>query len=269
MPDFLFSRVPNLSPPVFRLGLSATYRPGLHAVHAAAEAGVNCFFYFGFDTQMIAALRELTRRDRERFILATGGYNWILWRSDLRKTLEQRLRQLRTDYIDVFHYLGALKPEHWTPKVAEDLQAVRESGLVRAVSVSTHDFVLARQLAQSGAVDALMVRYNAAHRHAETELFPHLGQAAPAVIAFTATCWSRLTRPPRGYPRGGRVPTAGMCYRFALSNPQVALCLTAPSSLREFEENLAEIRKGPLDEDEMRFMREFGDRVEAQGKYFM
>lgn len=269
MSDFLFARFGNHPTPVFRLGLSATYRPGERAVHEAAEAGVNCFFYFGFDTQMTAALREITRGRRERFVLATGGYNWILWRSDLRKTLERRLRQLRTDYIDVFHYLGALKPEHWTPKVADDLQSVRESGLVRAVSVSTHDFTLARQLAQCGAVDALMVRFNAAHRAAETELFPHLGPKPPAVIAFTATCWGRLTRRPRGYPPDAPVPTAGMCYRFALSNPHVAMTLTAPANLRQLQENLAAIRQGPLDEAEMRFMREFGAAVERERRFFL
>lgn len=269
MTDFLFTRFGNHPAPVFRLGLSATYRPGERTVHAAAEAGVNCFFYFGFDTQMTAALREIIRGRRERFVLATGGYNWILWRSNLRKTLERRLRQLRTDYIDVFHYLGALKPEHWAPRVAEDLQAVRESGLVRAVSVSTHDFSLARQLAASGAVDALMIRYNAAHRCAETELFPYLNEHGPAVIAFTATCWTRLTRRPKDYPRHQPVPSAGMCYRFVLSHPRVSLCLMAPSNERQLEENLDGVRKGPLDEGERQFMTEFGDLVKRRHKYFL
>ncbi len=269
MSDFLFTRFGSHPAPVFRLGLSASYRPGERAIHAAAGAGVNCFFYFGFDTQMTAALREITRGRRERYVLATGGYNWILWRSNLRRTLERRLRQLKTDYIDVFHYLGALKPGHWTPRIAEDLQSVRESGLVRAVSVSTHDFGLARQLARSGAVDALMIRYNAAHRAAETEVFPLLGPNGPAVIAFTATCWGRLTRRPRGYPLDAPVPDAGMCYRFSLSNPHVALTLTAPANLRQLEENLAAIRRGPLDDDEMRFIRDFGAAVERERRFFL
>jgi len=54
-----------------------------------------------------------------------------------------------------------------------------------------------------------------------------------------------------------------------LSNPQVDVCLTAPRSLKEFEENLAAVRQGPLDEEKMRFMREFGDAVYRRYKWFM
>jgi hypothetical protein len=35
------------------------------------------------------------------------------------------------------------------------------------------------------------------------------------------------------------------------------------------EHNLAEVRRGPLEEDDMRFMRDFGDVVYRGYKYFM
>lgn len=269
MSGFLVAPLGKLETPVFRLGLSATYRPGKDTVPAAADAGVNYFFYFGFDTHMTGPLRELIRGRRERYVLATGGYNWLLWQSNLRRTIEDRLRQMRTDYIDVFHYLGVTRRKYWTPRIADELQAVRESGLVRAVSISTHDRKLAAELAAAGALDAMMIRYNAAHRGAEQEVFPHLPPSDPAVIGFTATRWRCLTRAPRGYPAGAAVPTAGMCYRFALSNPHVHVCLTAPACRAQLEQNLAEVSRGPLDEDEMRFMRGFGDAVYRQYKYFM
>lgn len=269
MPDFLVTPLGKLGTPAFRLGFSATYRPGKDAFHAAIDAGINYFFYFGFDSQMTVPLREAIRGRREKFILATGGYNWILWQSNLRKTLERRLRQLRAGYIDVFLYLGALKGHHWTPRVAEDLQAVKESGLVRAVGLSTHHLPLAAQLAASGAVDAVMIRYNAACRAAEHSLFPLLPPSNPAVLGFTATRWGRLLQRPPGYPPDAPVPTAGMCYRFVLSNPHVHVCLTAPRSRLELERNIAEVRRGPLGEDELRFMRDFGDTVRQRFKYFM
>ena len=165
-------------------------------------------------------------------MLATGAYNYIWGHQNLRRTLEKRLRQIRTDYIDVFHFLGVTRRAHFTPQVREELQAVRESGLVRAVSISTHDRKFAVELAREGVLDAMMIRYNAAHRGAETEIFPHLPESNPAVVGFTATRWTRLLRPPRGYPNEARVPTAGMCYRFVLSNPAVHVCLMAPG---EFE----------------------------------
>jgi aryl-alcohol dehydrogenase-like predicted oxidoreductase len=266
--DFLRGPLGKLGTPVCRMGLSASYRPGRATLHKALDEGLNYFFYFGFDTQMTAMLREHVRSRRDQFVLATGSYNMLLWRQDVRRTLEKRLRQARTDYIDLFHYLGIMKPADFTPKVRDELQKVRESGLVRGVSVSCHDRKFAAQLAREGMLDGIMIRYNAAHRGAETDIFPELGDSNPAVISYTSTRWRYLIRRPRGYPSNGPVPTAGMCYRFVLSNPAVHVCLTAPSNLRQSEENLAEVRRGPLDEDEMRFMRGFGDIVHGKYKYF-
>jgi aryl-alcohol dehydrogenase-like predicted oxidoreductase len=257
--DFLRAPLAKLGTPVCRIGLSATYRPGRQTVRKALDEGLNYFQYFGFDTQMTGVLRDSIGSRRDQYVLATGGYNWIVWHEPLRRTLERRLRQMRTDYIDIFHFYGVTRRKYFTPRVRDELQAVRESGLVRAVGISTHDRALAAELAREGVLDAMMVRYNAASRGAETEVFAKLPESNPVVAGYTATRWRSLLRRPRGYPAGGRVPSAGMCYRFVLSNPAVHICLMAPGNLRQFEENLAEIRRGALDEGEMRFMRDFGD----------
>ena len=267
--DFYHATLGKLPATVFRLGLSATYRPGKQTIHKALDEGINYLFHFGIDTQMTAVLRDVLHRDRERYVVATGAYNYIWTHQNLRKTLEKRLRQLRTDYIDVFHFLGVTKREHLTPRVRAELEEIRHDPRVRAVSVSIHDRALAGELAAAGALDALMVRYNAAHRGAENEIFPFLQAHHPGLISYTATRWRYLLRPPRGWPRGGRVPTAGMCYRFVLSNPQVDVCLMAPSNARHLAQNLAEVRQGPLCQEDLAFMREFGDAVYRRYKYFM
>jgi aryl-alcohol dehydrogenase-like predicted oxidoreductase len=210
---------------------------------------------------MVRVLRDTIGPRRDQYVLATGAYNWIVWHEPLRRTLERRLRQMRTDYIDIFNYFGVTRRKYFTPRVREELQAVRESGLVRAVGISTHDRKFAAELAREGVVDAVMVRYNAASRGAEAEIFGHWGDREPAVVGFTATRWRSLLRRPARAAPGSRIPTAGQCYRFVLSNAAVNVCLMAPGNLREFDENLEEIRRGRLDSEEMAFMREFGDRV--------
>jgi aryl-alcohol dehydrogenase-like predicted oxidoreductase len=267
--DFLRAPLGKLGTPVCRLGLSASYRPGRATIHKALDEGLNYFFYYGFDTQMTGMLRETIGSRRDRYVLATGAYNYIIGHQNLRRTLEKRLRQARTDYIDLFHFLGIMKPKEFTPRVREELQAVRESGLVRGVSISCHDRKFAAQLAREGVIDGMMIRYNAAHRGAETDIFPNLPESGPAVVSYTATRWRYLVRRPRGYPKEGRIPTAGMCYRFVLSNPAVDVCLTAPSNQQQFEANLAEVRRGPLAEEDLLFMRQFGDVVYGKYKYFM
>jgi predicted aldo/keto reductase-like oxidoreductase len=267
--DFLRAPLARFGTPVCRIGLSASYRPGRKTVFKALDEGMNYFMYFGFDNQLTSVLRETMHGRREQFALATGGCNWILFHRPLLRTLERRLRQMRTDYIDVFHYFGITRRKHFTQQVRDELQAVRESGLVRGVSISTHDRQFAAELAAEGTLDAVMIRYNAAHRGAEEDIFPYLPASNPAVIGYTATRWTQLFRRPRGYPVGGRVPTPGMCYRFVMSNPAVHVCLMAPGNETQLTRNLAEIRQGPLAEDDMQFMRSFGDFVHGRKQYFM
>lgn len=256
-------------PRVFRLGMSGTYRPGKAAFHRALDAGVNYFFCYGFDGQTAGFLRDLPSTGRESCVVATGAYNLIWTRQDLRRTLERRLRQLRTGYLDVFLFLGVMKPREFPEPVQDELRRLKEDGTVRAVGMSCHDRRFAGELAARGALDVLMLRYNAAHRGAEQDIFPHLEAHRPGVVSYTATRWSYLLRRPRAWPKDGRVPTAPMCYRFVLSSPHVDVCMMAPGNLQQLEENLSAVRGGPMSEEEMRFMREFGDAVHRSRRWFM
>jgi aryl-alcohol dehydrogenase-like predicted oxidoreductase len=261
--EYLRAPLGKLGTPVCRIGLSATYRPGRATIHKALDEGLNYFQFFGFDRQMIAVLRDSMGARRDQFVLASGGYNCIWTHQNLRRALERRLRQVRTEYIDIFYFFGVTRRKYFTARVREELQAVRESGLVRAVGISTHDRGFAAELLREGTLDAAMIHYNAAERGAEGDLFALLPESNPAVVAFTATRWGSLLRPPGGYPKDARMPTAGLCYRFVLANPAVHVCMMAPSNHRQFAANLAEIRSGPLAEEDMRFMRRFGDAVHA------
>jgi aryl-alcohol dehydrogenase-like predicted oxidoreductase len=267
--DFAHATLGRNGPRVFRLGLSGTYRPGKAAFHKALDEGVNYFFCYGFDGQTTGYLREQSAGNREKYVVATGAYNLIWTHLDLRRTLEKRLRQLRTDYIDVFHFLGVMKPKEFPEALQDELRKLKENGRVRAVAMSCHDRKFAADLGARGVLDVLMIRYNAAHPGAEQDIFPHLAPSYPGIVSYTATRWSFLLRPPRGWPKDGHVPTASMCYRFVLSNPHVDVCMTAPSNLKQLEENLAAVRQGPLSEEEMKFMRAFGAAVHRSQKWFM
>jgi aryl-alcohol dehydrogenase-like predicted oxidoreductase len=267
--DFLVGSLGATKRQVCRLGLSASYRPGERAIRRALDEGVNYLFCYAIDTQLTRVAREMNADRRERVLLATGGYNWIWWHPPLKRSLENALRRLKTDYIDVFHYLGVLKPDHFGSRLRDELAELRADPRVKAVSISCHDRRLAGELAARGELDALMIRYNAAHPGAERDIFPHVAAHGTGVISYTATRWTALLRRPRGWPPHEPVATPGQCYRFVLSNPHVDVVLTAPRSERELEENLREVRRGPLPEDEMAFMRRYGAYVHDHAGWFM
>lgn len=268
MSEFTHTTLGKSGIKVCRLGLSATLRPGKETIYRAVDEGMNYFFCYGFDRQMIRTLRDLFQTRRQELVVATGAYNLLWGHTNLRRTLEKRLRQLRTDYIDVFLFLGVMKEKHFTDHIREEMVRFREEGKVRAIGISTHDRKFAGRLAADGALDVIMMRYNAAHRGAEEDIFPHLQTHDPGVISYTATRWSFLLRRPKNWPKEEPIPTADMCYRFVLSNQKVDVCLNSPSNAKQFDENLKSLERGPLTEEEMTFMREFGDAVHHTKKWF-
>jgi aryl-alcohol dehydrogenase-like predicted oxidoreductase len=267
--DFTHTTLGNTGLKVHRLGLSASYYPGKKTIYKALDAGINLFFGFGIDFQMTSVMREVLRNERGKFVIATGAYNLVWGYPNLRKSLERRLRQFGTDYIDVFLFLGVMKDREFPERAREELYRFREEGKVGFVGMSCHDRRFAGTMASQGALDVLMIRYNAAHRGAERDIFPFVHEHHPGIISYTATRWSYLLRRPSNWPKGRRVPTAGECYRFALSNPNVHVCLSAPRNARQLGENLSALNAGPLGQDEMEFMHGFGDAVYQSKKWFM
>jgi aryl-alcohol dehydrogenase-like predicted oxidoreductase len=255
--------------PVFRLGLSASYFPGVAAVGRAVERGVNLLFLFGFDVQMVRALRELLPKQREKLVVVSGAYNLVYGHLDIRRSLERRLRQLRTDYIDAFLLLGVMHEKEFTEEVREDLLKLKEEGKVRAMGLSTHDRKFAGTLAREGKVDVLMIRYNAAHRGAEEDIFPFLQPHNPGVIGYTATRWRYLIRRSKKWPAHRPVPSPGQTYRFVLSSPHIHAALTAPRSVKQLDQNLDALAAGPLTDAEMDYICRYGDAVRRTRKWFL
>ena len=83
-------------------------------------------------------------------------------------------------------------------------------------------------------------RYNAAHPGAEKEIFPELPRAdRPGMVSFTATSWGQLLGKPtlqgrltgtHRLPESERAPTAGDCYRYVLSRPEVDVLIKSEVS---------------------------------------
>jgi aryl-alcohol dehydrogenase-like predicted oxidoreductase len=255
--EFAARAVPAMGKHLFRLGLSGSF--GLD--EAGAREGLERIQYVFWSPRMkglTAALRDALAHDRGRYAVSAGallGYT----RGMVRRAAEAALRTLRTDYLDVFQLYWLGKMSAFTGAVQDELHRLREEGKVRAIGTSIHDRTRAGRLATDSIFDLLMIRYNAAHPGAETDIFPYLARRHPAVVVYTATAWRKLLRAPRGW--SGGVPTAADCYRFCLTNPNVDIVLTGPRDVTELRQNLAAVEKGPLTVAEMQFIQTFGHAV--------
>ena len=258
---------------ITRLGLATRGNTRLETsdVYLALDRGVNYWNWCGHADGMQRAIRELGPRRRDVFIAVQLSARTA---THARRELKRFLCDLGTDYIDVVTYYYVEDSTEWQQIVSSNgaaavLEQARRSGMVRSIGVTSHQRPLARRIADSGAVDLVMVRYNAAHRGCEQDVFPVTARNGLPVVAFTCLRWGALLRPTPGDPPRFRPPPAPLWYRFVLTRPEVSIALMAPNGAAELEENLS-ILSGPpaLDEADYARLAERGQQVRRFAGHF-
>jgi len=253
--DFLYKYVPALDRRVHRLGLAGNFGLSSTGIESAFDAGLNYLFWTPRMKTVTPILRARLQQNREQMVVASGPTTgWF--GGHLVRATDKLLKTLDTDYIDILQLFWLGKTSAWTEGTVDALLQLRESGKDRRIGVSIHVRKRAGELSADSPLDMLMVRYNAAHPGAEQDIFPHVTPDKTAVVAYTATRWRKLLRRPRGWD--GRIPTAADCYRFCLSSPAVDITLCGPKNEDQLNENLKGLEAGPMEEEEMAWMREFG-----------
>lgn len=239
---------------VSRLGVASSYGLGEREVLEAAERGINAFYWGSWRRPAFGrGLAQILRRDRERTVAAVQSYTRIA--RLLPWSVERSLARLGTDYADLL-ILG-LWNGPVSARVLEAAERLRQRGRVRHVMVSCHRRATFAVHAADARIGALMVRYNAAHPGAETDVFPLVQPSGVGLAGYTATCWGRLVDPSR-LPRGEALPRASDCYRFALSHPAVHMSWCGPRDAGELGEALAALERGPMSSDELAWMKRVG-----------
>jgi predicted aldo/keto reductase-like oxidoreductase len=154
-------------------------------------------------------------------------------------------------------WFNALPP----PDLIERALKLKEQGKVKMLALSTHKRASIPETARSKNFDIFHIRYNAAHRGAEKDIFPCLDPVTgPGVVAFTATRWGSLLDPKK-MPPGEAPLRASDAYRFCLSDPHIHTVATGPKNREELREALLALEKGPLKPEEMERAKRIGDFV--------
>ena len=257
--DFIFREMPVVNKRVHRLGLAFDNGIEAEGIEAALERGVNYLFWVNSNKDAPhEVVKAALKQDRERYVFA-GGATFGFFAGSIRRAAERLLRSFELEYLDVFQLYWLGKMAAWTKSVEQELVSLREEGLVRAIGVSIHDRKRAAKLAIESPLDLLMLRYNAAHPGAETDIFPHYAKRRPLTVAYTATSWRKLITTPEGWD--GKVMSPGDCYRFCLSSPFVDVVLSAADNGKQMAQNLDAVEKGPLSPEEEAWIRRFGEYV--------
>lgn len=240
------------------LGLSGAGEISPAALDAARAAGVNLFFW----EPRYRALTEFASRAARRHDLVMVAGSYEADTASIERDAERALRRLRIDALGVMLLFWVRSRPRLEEGAFEALERLKRQGKVRAIGFSTHLRDLAEQAIAAQPWDVVMCRLSAAHPGAERSLLPAAAARGTGVIAFSALCYGRLLGDP------GSGVTAADCYRYALSQPGVSVCLSAPRRWREVAENLAVLPHPTLPPEGIALLRAHGERVHAANKAF-
>lgn len=263
-PDFHWDTLGRTGLKVGRLGVAASYGAPTAAFEEAFERGCN-YFYTGSGRRraaMAQAIRNICRAGhREKLVVAVQTYARMGLATE--KWLSRTIRSLQIDYADIV--VAGWHNRLPSSGLMDRMRRWREKGMCRFLAMSGHNRPLFGQMAASDLFDVFHVRYNAAHRGAEEDCFPLLKQPPrPGIVTYTATRWGHLLQQKK-MPAGEAPLSAADCYRFALSHPDVNVCMSGPADTEQMRQALSALDKGPLSEEEMARVKKIGDHVHQRG----
>ena len=256
----------------YHLGLVKTEREAIRIVHEAIDAGVtfmdNAWEYHDGRGEEIMGKALEGRRERVFLMtkVCTHGRN----RRTAMRQLEQSLRRLRTDYLDLWQVHEVVydnDPElHFAPDgVIEALDEAKRAGKVRFVGFTGHKHpeIHLKMLSYDYPFDSCQLSLNcfdATFRSFEQLVLPELLRRGIAPIGMKSLCGE-------GTPIRKRVVKAVEALRYAMSLP-VATTVTGVDSLRILRQNLKVARSFvPMSDEETQELRSRCRRYAADGRF--
>ncbi len=145
-------------------------------------------FYPGHNEQLVG---EAVQPFRDQVVLATKFHfrkespkSQQEVEQTIRQHLEQSLRNLRTDYVDLY-YLHRVSEEISMEDVAQVMGKLIKDGVIRAWGLSQVSVEMLRQADMVTPVSAVQNLYSMAERDCEKDIFPYCLEHGIGVVPFS------------------------------------------------------------------------------------
>jgi predicted aldo/keto reductase-like oxidoreductase len=148
---------------------------------------------------------------REKIVIATK----TLQRNAInaKKQIENSLRMLKTDYIDLYQLHQIAQEKDWQAVTAPDgaLEAIvraKREGKIRFIGVTSHNLSMAVKLVKTGLFSTIQLPFNFIEDAAKDELFPAARELGMGVIAMKPFA-------------GGVIENAEIAIKYLRQHPEV------------------------------------------------
>jgi aryl-alcohol dehydrogenase-like predicted oxidoreductase len=265
-------------------------------VRTAYDEGINFFDTATLYGTQVAVGKGLSEIPRDKYVLSTKFLYKGKSPDDLRKSLEESLRELKTDYVDIYHLHGVTPVDY--PFIRDTfvpiMQKIKQEGKIRFLGV-TENFSqdtshnMFKTLLPEDLFDVIMVGYNILNPSARKTILPLAQEKKVGVLCMYAV------RAARANPKQlkidiGRILEHGQAdpaivkidntidfliekkvvhsimeaaYRFCRHTQGIHVVLTGTSDSAHLKENIASILKAKLPEDVLNKLDEMFGRVDC------
>jgi aryl-alcohol dehydrogenase-like predicted oxidoreductase len=278
------------------LGTGKSEAEAIAIIHAALDLGVNLFdtaASYGTEPVLGRALRGIPR---DRVVICTkapfGVSNPDATPEKAVASLDRSLKELGTDYIDVYqlHGVAPRAYPHALKAIAPALLREKEKGKFRHLGITEtapgdprHEMI--RQACQDGVWDVVMVAFHMMHQNARETVFPltrehRVGTLLMFAVRNIFSRPERLMATVRELAEAGQLPRAiaddpdplgflvhpggassivDAAYRFVRHEPGVDVVLFGTGDIGHLRSNIASLLKPPLPrQDRDRLAQLFG-----------
>jgi aryl-alcohol dehydrogenase-like predicted oxidoreductase len=179
-------------------------RESIRTIHAALDKGINLIdtapvYGFGVSEEIVGKAIE-QRGHREKVFIATKvGLEWHNGsvsrnssRDRIRQEIQDSLRRLRTNYIDIYqvHWPDLAVPIEET---ARTMQELYKEGLVRAIGVSNYSPEQMERFMSVSELHTVQPPYNLFERQVDRDILPYVCEKKLSGLAYGPLCRGLLT----------------------------------------------------------------------------
>lgn len=225
----------------------------IEMVQYAANNGVTYFdTAYGYHNQQSEALvgEALEGELRKKVTIATKQpYSVMKTKDNMRRNLENTLKKLRTDYLDVY-LIHSIQPPYWEDIKAFDAigeyEKFRQEGLIKNIAFSYHgDFETYKKIVDYYDWDMVQIQQNIldVNDQATSEGIRYAGKKGMAVVIMEPLRGGGLAQPPKEvaalyeqYPE--KRTAVEWAFRHLYDFPEVSVILSGVSTMEQLKDNI-------------------------------
>jgi predicted aldo/keto reductase-like oxidoreductase len=216
----------------------------------AVDLGVNYFdtarMYEKGKSEEIAG--AALRGKRNKIVLASKTD--ALTKADVFKDMDQSLRALQTDHVDIWHLHSRDTPDMITDEAVEACEMLKRQGKTRLIGVSAHDInAVVDKILKIGKFDVVQTTYSyAIGSHFRNASIKRLYDAGIGVVAMKVIIAVAGFIPPKDFRLKDEGPLAAI--KWVLTNPLISTTVPFAKNTTELEMNFRAMTEPYTPQDE-------------------